>query len=103
MKLIISSVLNSADQTISPISGRKQPLLPLGFTRKIRLRTTCTTRYVREPCHSKKHRMKSLPIGSPCIIVCPNKKEKGLYAKEDQFMTQQSDLATMFLLSGEDV
>jgi hypothetical protein len=47
--------------------------------------------------------MKSLPIGSPCIIVCPNKKEKGLYAKEDQFMTQQNDLATMFLLSGEDI
>src|SRR2546421_3414585 len=103
MKLIISSVLNSADQTILPISGRKQPRLPLGFTRKIRLKTTCTTKCVREPCRSQKHRMKSLPIGSPCIIGCPNKKDQGEYAKEDQDMTQQSDLATMFLLSGEDV
>src|ERR1700730_2083042 len=42
-------------------------------------------------------RMKSPPIGSRCIIGCPNKK------KEEEFMAQQSDLATMFLLSGEDV
>src|SRR5712675_520627 len=47
--------------------------------------------------------MKSPPIGSPCITVCPNHEEAGSYKKEDSFMTQKSDLATMFLLAGEDL
>src|SRR5215469_11655071 len=86
-----------------PISGLKQPRQPLGFTRKMKWKTTCTIRYVQEPCRSKTRKTKSLRTGSPCIIVCPNNKEKSPYEKESSFMTQQSDLATMFLLSGEDV